>query len=188
MDPIEIFRELINQVNRIQTAASAGDDAVSAPLFRSALVLTVAAIDTYVHEIGTIALNDHWRVGDRSAICDYLNFPEERSADDALGADEIRYALSSKTLVSPQRIEELVQCCGQLPSTLWRSVAIKNASKPGKIKTHLQLVYDRRNQIAHAGDWNPVEVEFYPISSVNVDDCKMVARQVVYGIDSLLKP
>ncbi|HEX9991950.1 MAG TPA: hypothetical protein VGB14_03390 [Acidimicrobiales bacterium] len=110
--------------------------------------------------------------------------PLELQGDDGLGL--IRYRLSYRTLVAPERVDELLVASGLDPAQVWLKSAMGLGSRPDRIKTQLQLQYDRRNQIAHEGDWDAASLEFRKVHLGHVGDCLDFIKGLVMQFDSLL--
>jgi hypothetical protein len=187
-----VFQRLIGQVDDIRDAAAreaAAGFAQSAPvLLRSGLVLTVAAFDTYVHEQGVKLLKQRARVGatEAQAVVQYLG---RLSLSDLTGPNAegyIRYRLSYRTLVAPDKVSELFAAAGLNADDLWLGAAIALGSRPDRLKLHTQLQYERRNQIAHEGDWDFVALAFRPLEDAHLDDCVRCLCGLVHAWDQLL--
>ncbi|MGY2084313.1 hypothetical protein [Blastococcus sp. SYSU DS0539] len=101
-------------------------------------------------------------------------------------AQYIRYRLSYKTLVSPDKIDDLFVAIGQDADDLWLQAAMSMGSRPERLKTQTQLQVDRRNQIAHEGDWDSVVLDFRALENPHLDDCVNHLNGLVHSWDRLL--
>jgi hypothetical protein len=189
---LDIFERLMGQVNEVRDAAArdfrAGFTASAPVLLRSALVLTVAAFDTYIHEQGVRLLQTHAQVGAAEAQA-VVAFLGAVSAGDVTGASAeglIRYRLSYKTLVAPDKVDQLFNAAGRNAQDVWLQAAIALGSRPDRLRLQAQLQYDRRNQIAHEGDWDFVALDFRPLEDAHVNDCVTWLTGLVRNFDLLL--
>jgi hypothetical protein len=188
---LAVFERLLEQVRNVEAAAYRAADSghlESVPtLLRSAYVLTVAAFDTYAHERGIELLVREAAASGDSA--DRVGRFLSRRVDFVCGehaAAHIRLALSYKTLVSPDSLDKLLLAIGLDAEEVWLSCAIALGSRPDRLRLQLQLIYDRRNQIAHEGDWDVVQIEFRPMEYAHLNDCIDHVEKVVRSLDTVL--
>lgn len=186
-----VFERLLDQVAHVRAAAARelGGGHDTAPiLLRSALVLAVAAFDTYVHERATALLCDRaaQSAADAAAVSSFLR---QTTAADVTGPSAegfVRYRLSYRTLVAPEKIDEVFDACGVDVTRLWLEASIAMGSRPDRVRALVQLQYDRRNQIAHEGDWDSVTLDFRSIHDPHVNDCTAHLTSLVSQFDRLL--
>lgn len=161
----------------------------SAPILRrSGYVLAVAALDSYFHERGIELLTAHAKTGTLQAT-EVSNYIKNTSAVDVAGQhgeSHIRLRLSFKTLASPSAIDGLLAALGRDAQAIWLSVAFALNNRPDRIRRLLDLIYDRRNQIAHEADWDVARLDFRPMERANLSDCVDHIRTVVEAFDSAL--
>ena len=95
----------------------------------------------------------------------------------------MRWKLSYKTLVAPASIDALLVAADLDPEHVWLSTALAAGSRPERLRALTQVQYDRRNQIAHEGDWDHVGVDFRRVSDDHVADCLEHVRMLVTHLD-----
>ncbi|WP_144083368.1 hypothetical protein [Microbacterium sp. TS-1] len=157
-------------------------------LRRSAYVLAVAALDTYFHERSAEKLRAAALRGspDDARVASYLGSVTAAEVGGPVGESFIRMRLTFKTLVAPRRIDEAVLAWGDDPGDVWRDFCFAVGSRPDRERRQLELLYDRRNQIAHEGDWDPVQLQFRRVHSSHLEDCIERVTSVAEGFDRLL--
>ncbi|WP_156155628.1 hypothetical protein [Frigoribacterium sp. MEB024] len=191
-EALGVFERLMAQVEQVEEAALRAERdgyLESAPILRrSAFVLAVASVDTYFHERVVAMLSSRIRRGpdEVTAIVSYLRrgTDQELSGSDGLG--HIRLALSYKTLVSPDMIDKALLAGGVDPQAIWLSAALKIGSRPDRIRLQLQLYYDRRNQIAHEGDWDAIQLEFRAMQQAHLEDCTKQLAMIIRAVEDAL--
>lgn len=140
---------------------------VTDDLCRSALVAVVAAIDTYMH---WVVFNRLSSVRYRSELPKSLARIEVPFADLATLADSAISAQGDKRRIRPwvqvkntlqaQLLQQTFQSYEQVSSAFalagvekaWSKIGQRLATQPGAIKTRLNGMVHRRNQIVHEGD------------------------------------
>jgi hypothetical protein len=188
-----VFDRLVQQVDEVKAAAgreqAAGHTTTGPVLLRSAIVLTVAAFDTYVHERGLALLRDYAARGNTEAQSVATFLGGGVTPSDVSGASAelfIRYRLSYRTLVAPNKVDEVFKASDVDHERTWLLASIAMGSRPDRVRALVQLPYDRRNQIAHEGDWDSVALDFRPIEQAHVDDCVSHLRSLVTEFDKVL--
>ncbi|WP_062530881.1 hypothetical protein [Demequina rhizosphaerae] len=185
------FDRLIGQAEELERVASAldVDDPVGAPIVRrSGFVLAVAALDSFFRAIGEERLRHAAACGGASvgAVASYL----ERVSSAELGTDArdslIRYRLGFKTLVSPQSVDRLIKAWGGDPEEVWFAVALAEGSRPDRVRREIDLINDRRNQIAHEGDWDAAQFGFRRMTTIHLTDCTAALRAHANAFDEVL--
>jgi hypothetical protein len=189
---LNIFHRLLDQVAEIEAVAAQMEQVpgdTSAPILRrSGYVLAVAALDSYFHERGIELLAAHAKNGPTEAAS-VANYVKNVSAVDVAGPhgeSHIRLRLSFKTLASPSSIDNLLTTLGRDSDAIWLSVAFAMNNRPDRIRRLLDLIYDRRNQIAHEADWDVARLDFRPMERANLSDCADHIRTVVEAFDSAI--
>jgi hypothetical protein len=71
-------------------------------------------------------------------------------------------------------------------SIVWRDTAFALGTRPDRLRLQLDLLYDRRNQIAHEGDWDLVQLDFRNMEKAHLDDCTRYASSLARAMDALL--
>jgi hypothetical protein len=172
---IEELHALCKEAGRGETQES---------IYRACLVLTVASLDAYVHEKAAELYSAALRgpTPPATKMSTYLGVPAQ-NLQQASRLSLIRYRLSFKTLVFPDKIDEAIEASGVSAPTVWRSIGIDSGARESRLRNALQLQVDRRNQIAHEGDWDVIDFDFRHISSSHVYDCAKCISGVVEGLE-----
>ncbi|MEV0961984.1 HEPN domain-containing protein [Streptomyces sp. NPDC049910] len=165
----------------LQSEAGSAESAES--IFRACVLLAVSSLDAFVHEKSVEVYLD--RIATTPAalpsIASYLRVSTS-DLQSATAASLIRYKLSFKTLVSPDKIDEAIDASGSQSSTVWKDIGIATGARESRLRNALDLQVDRRNQIAHEGDWDPVDVALRHISVSHSQDCRRCIKAVVEGL------
>ncbi|MFG3077877.1 HEPN domain-containing protein [Streptomyces sp. NPDC048225] len=182
-----LFSLLNSRVEDLESVAilqsKAGSSGSAESIFRACVLLAVSSLDAFVHEKSVeIYLN---RIATSPpalpAIASYLRVSTSE-LQSATAASLIRYKLSFKTLVSPDKIDEAIDASGSQSSTVWKDIGIATGARESRLRNALDLQVDRRNQIAHEGDWDPVDVALRHISVSHSQDCRRCIKAVVEGL------
>jgi hypothetical protein len=187
-----VFERLEHQVQMIRQAAArdlaAGHLDAAPPILRSCIVLTVAALDTYMHEQGVrlLGLRAHVGPAEATSVAGYLGGVNAADITGPSAQGRIRLRLSYKTLVAPDKIDALFTAVGERPDDIWLEAALALGTRPDRLRLQTQLQYDRRNQIAHEGDWDSVNLDFHPLADAHVNDCISWVSKLVHQFDALL--
>lgn len=185
-----LFERLCTQVEAVRDAAAHehanGNDETAAIMRRACIVLTVAALDAYMHERGVEMLANHARNGPNQAAVVATYLGKLRAADVTGPSAEglIRYRLSYQTLTGPEKIDKLLENCGQDCEQVWLNVAMAAGTRPDRMRRQTELQTDRRNQIAHEADWDPAALDFRHIDDAHVADCLTHVKAVATNIDA----
>jgi hypothetical protein len=188
---LAVFNRLIEQVDQIELVAKQMDETdppAARVLRRSALVLAVAAIDTYFHEQAATRLRHAALLGapHDARVANFLRNVSAGEVSGAAGESYIRLRLSFMTLVAPSRVDAAITAWGGDPETVWREYCFARGSRTDRERRQLELLYDRRNQIAHEGDWDSVQLDFRTMTQSHLDDCVTALRGLATGIDAVL--
>jgi hypothetical protein len=182
----------MDQVAKVYEAAEreelAGHGHVGPVMRRSAYVLSVAAVDSYFHERGSELLRTHALKGAPEAgqVSTYVQGITATDAAGPIGDGLIRYRLSYKTLVAPTSVDKLLSVCGYDTDDLWLRAAIATGSRPDRMRRLTEIVYDRRNLIAHESDWDSIQLDFRPMHLGHVNECREHVIALVETFDTLL--
>ncbi|MCS6581781.1 MULTISPECIES: hypothetical protein [Curtobacterium] len=188
---LEVFQRLRGQVIEIRKVAEglqSTNATVAHSLRRSAYVLSVAALDTYFHEKAAARLYQA-ACADATGAARVANYVQSVSAADVsgvLGESYIKLRLSYKTLVAPRTVNSAIAAWGDDADAVWMKFALSNSSRPDREQRQLELVYDRRNQIAHEADWDSVQLDFRPMEEAHLADCLSTVTRVAEGFDKLI--
>lgn len=128
-------------------------------LLRSQIVMVVSALDHYVHEITRAGMLEVYS-GKRPQTPAFLRFQVTMEStlqgiaagqgNDGWLDEEIRKKHGYLAFQHPDRIADAIRLFSSC--TLWISVASELNLDVEDVKTELQLIVNRRNQIAHEAD------------------------------------
>jgi hypothetical protein len=183
-----LFSLLNSRVEKVEEVAlwqGGSDRSESAEsVFRACVMLAVSALDAFVHEKSVEIFLD--RVADNApsveSIATYLRIPAQSLQATPMVASQLRYRLSFKTLVSPDKIDEAINASGVAADDVWKQIGIETGARESRLRNALELQVDRRNQIAHEGDWDPVDVALRHISVSHARDCRKYISTAVQGL------
>ena len=150
-----IYDEVVRLAPTLTTQAS--------QLLRSQFVLLVSALDTYIHDIVRIGILQVYQgsrpvsknLGRLSFTYNDLSELEAQSPMMKTPTLEqiIRRINSEDSYQSSKSIEYALGLIGV--TGIWSKLSSKLTMRPDDIKTKLDLIVRRRNQIAHESDYNP---------------------------------
>ncbi len=160
------FRENIDRVRTLGGLYSALDSLTTplidgSDILRSQIVLSVSALDHYVHAITRTGMLEIF-LGKRRATGAYLKFPvsinilmASNSGGSAINLfeEEIRENHSFLSFQQPDKVADAIRLFSSCK--LWEKVGATMGITPTDIKTRLKLIVDRRNKIAHEADLDP---------------------------------
>jgi hypothetical protein len=171
--PYNAATDCIGRANSLLTAASTPANAVIAnDLRRVSVVMGVAALDTYMHRLIVERAYRHQRLPGRLAR---LTFSFRYALEQADTAGEaaraqpynsrprvpLKRALRDRLLLETfQRYDDVSDALGMAGlSGNWGPIgqALTPALQPDEIEGRLNAIVDRRNQIAHEGDYERLE-------------------------------
>lgn len=184
---ISRVRDLIavhNSVNAQSTNALNLSD-----ILRAALVLSVSALDYYVHEVVRLGMLEIHR-GNRSEPTAFSRFQISLgSARQDLNIwleDEIRQRHSYKSFQQPDNIADAIRLISD--KKLWQEVGILMGKPAKEIKQQLSIIVDRRNKIAHEADIDPTLGlgNRWRIDEILVNDAVNFIEQVVESIHAII--
>lgn len=186
-------RDLIAVHNAVKAQSTPALDL--SDILRAALVLSVSALDYYVHEVVLLGMLEIHR-GSRPEPPAFARFQIALgSAREGLQvgihldywlADEIRQRHSYRSFQQPENIADAIRFISD--KKLWEEVG-NIMGKPAKdIKQQLSIIVDRRNKIAHEADIDPTLGlgNRWPIDEGLVNDAVDFIEQVVESIHALL--
>lgn len=181
LDAINQFRANIERVKSLGGLYLAMDQ-LTAPivdasdLLRAQIVLTVSALDHYIHELTRLGMLEVLD-GKRSPTDAFLRFqvPMNPVINGAIGASgntwfesEIREKHGYLSFQQPDKVADAVRLFSSC--SLWSDVAIELEIPAKDIKERLKLIVERRNKIAHEADIDPSYPNVrWPISSTDAD-------------------
>ena len=157
---ISHVRDLIAVHNSVKAQSTPALDL--SDLLRAALVLSVSALDYYVHEVVKLGMLEvHRRI--RSEPPAFAKFQinlgsarEGLSVDVSLDywlEDEIQQSHSYKSFQQPDKIAEAIRLISD--KKLWEEVGKVMNRTAENVKQELGIIVGRRNKIAHEADIDP---------------------------------
>lgn len=163
-----LFRSLSNQV----TPALDLTD-----LLRAELVLTVSALDQFVHQLTLTGMLEIWD-GQRPLTATYQRFQVPLGdaavfSSPAAGRSrleiEIRERHGYLAFQQPDKIADAIRHVSGVD--LWKEVGAMIGNSPNDVRAKLRLIVERRNKIAHEADIDPsFPGQRWPISALDVED------------------
>jgi len=160
-------------------------------ILRAELVLSVSALDHYVHEVVRLGMIESYR-GTRQKTQQFLDF--QVSLSSALAAvsggeawidNEVRVRNGYRSFQTPDNIASAIRLISGI--RLWDQVAQIMGRPAREIRDTLSVVVDRRNKIAHEADMNPSPyVQRYPIDKHEVSAAVDFIERVVMAIHASL--
>lgn len=178
---IEQFRINVERARNLSTIYKAITAQVTGALdlsdiLRTALVMTVSALDHYVHEIVRVGMLEAYG-GQRPQTPAFRRFQVSLAgALQGLGApgdsdwlqSEIRTHHGYQSFQSPENIADGVRLISEVQ--LWNDVAARLGLDVKDVRDRLRLIVNRRNQIAHEADLDPsFPGRRWPVSETLVD-------------------
>lgn len=158
-------------------------------LLRAAIVLSVSALDHFVHEFTRIGMLEiHAQT--RPSTPKYREFKVSLSSvqqalSNGEGGEwldrEIRRTHGWISFQLPDKIGDAIRHVSAVK--LWEEVALKRSEDTRTIKTQLHAIVDRRNKIAHEADLDPTNPgECWPIDRTLVEEAIDFIDSVVHAI------
>ncbi len=195
---IQQFKANLNEVKKLGVMYVAFVDNLSGvmsldELLRSEFVLSVGALDCYIHDLVKIGMGLAFIAGYGESNA-YLNFgvsldfvKKQRSAlsdDDRLilFEQEIRRLHGYKTFQTADAISQALSLIGI--KTVWDKVGRTLSMDTVDVRDQLDLIVDRRNRIAHESDVDPTLGigNKYPIDSALVDETVEFLNSIAHAI------
>ena len=160
-------------------------------ILRTKLVLSISALDHYVHEVVRLEMIESFR-GTRQKTQQFIDFQVSLSSAlaSSLGGEvwidnEVRVRHGYRSFQTPDNIASAIRLISGI--RLWDQVAQIMGRPARDIRDTLSVIVDRRNKIAHEADMNPSPyVQRYPIDKHEVSDAVDFIEQVVRAIHASL--
>jgi hypothetical protein len=186
---INRVRDLIAVHNSVKAQSTLALDL--SDILRSALVLSVSALDFYIHEVvrlGMLQIHQGLRSEPPAFSRFQISLGSAREIlDNPLDLDywledEIRQRHSYKSFQQPGNIADAIRLISD--KKLWEEVATVMSRPAQDIKQQLSIIVDRRNKIAHEADINPTLGlgDRWGIDEFLVKDAVDFIEQIVKGI------
>ena len=182
-------RDLGSLVDTLQAQTTGALDL--SDILRAELVLSVSALDHYVHEVVRLGMIEAYR-GTRQKTQQFLDF--QVSLSSALSSvsggaawidNEVRVRNGFRSFQTPDNIAAAIRLISGI--RLWDQVAQRMNRPVRDIRDTLSVIVDRRNKIAHEADMNPSPyVQRYSINKREVNDAVDFIEQVVRAIHASL--
>lgn len=160
-------------------------------ILRSQIVILVAALDTYLHmKIRHYLMDSYCKSTGNTDITWEI---EIATVFRSLAEDEQLILLEASLAKRMRResyegsssIEQTMKKLGI--KHIWRTIAAdKQYGGADDVKRHLDLIVQRRNQIAHESDWDAANVCYRSISADDVNDSKEFIVYLVKGFENVL--
>jgi hypothetical protein len=195
-EAIDQFRANISRVRNlgaiVDAVGSQTTDIVDlSDILRAELVMSVSALDHYVHEVVRLGMLESFR-GTRLRTPQFFDFQVSlASALDGIAGGEawlgnqIRIRNGYRSFQTPDNIASAIRLVSEV--RLWDEVGSIMSMRAADIRERLSLIVDRRNMIAHEADMNPSPYEDrYPIDRVEVTDSVDFVEQVAHAIFAAL--
>jgi hypothetical protein len=157
-------RELGNLASAVQQITTTAIDV--SDMWRAQIVLGVSALDYFVHELTRLGMIDVAK-GNRPKTDAYLKFsiPIDAAERGLAGqthelwlGNAVRDRHSWLSFQQPEKIADAVRLISSV--ILWDAVGSEVGLPPKDAKLRLQVIVDRRNQIAHEADMDPANPGF----------------------------
>ncbi len=188
---ISRVRDLIAVHNSVKSQSTPALDL--SDILRAAFVLSVSALDYYVHEVvrlGMLEIHRGARPEPPAFSRFQINLGSARqgltSSLDAWLEDEIQQRHSYKSFQQPDNIAEAIRLISD--KKLWEEVGAVMGRTAKDVKKELSIIVGRRNKIAHEADINPTQGlgDRWGINEVDVNDAVDFLEKVVQSIHSIL--
>ncbi|WP_110814495.1 HEPN domain-containing protein [Pseudoroseicyclus aestuarii] len=161
-------------------------------ILRAAHVLSVSALDSFIHELVRAALMDIFD-GKRADVPGYsrlrVNLGNFTGYTNISGSrnnveNDIRVQHGYLAFQHPDKIADAVRCVSEVK--LWDEVGSILSEPAKQVKQHLILVVERRNKIAHEADIDPTFGVRWPIRSDDVLGVVECVDRISGAIDQIV--
>ena len=162
-------------------------------ILRAQILLTVSALDHYIHEITRLGMIEVFN-GTRLSTSAFLRF--QVSIDAAMQGlkisggsswfeGEIREKHGYLPFQQPDKIADAIRLFSSCE--LWPSVASSFGMSSKEVKDRLRLIVERRNKISHEADLDPsYPGSRWPISHSDVENTVKFIEELCEKIHSLV--
>ena len=161
-------------------------------LLRSALVLTVSALDQYVHEVTVVGMIACWR-GEKALTDAFRRFsyPTQVIQEYTSSSNLTRIELSVREqhgYLAFQQPDAIADALRLITDTkIWPTIAVSMQKDVKALKIELKLIVERRNKIAHEADLDPsYPGQMWPIDKSLVEGAIELIQGVVIEIERIL--
>lgn len=170
-------------------------------VLRAALVMSVSALDLFVHEVVRQGMLEAYR-GERTRTAAFLRFQvtlhsvfqsREPPASDGWLENQIRERHGYQSFQTPEHIADAIRLVSEV--ALWNEVARQLGMPSREVRDTLNLIVQRRNQIVHEADIMPdyarqtaYSESRSPIDEVMADNAINFIEQVAAAIYAVVSP
>lgn len=183
---IKDLTSTIDQIDGMTTNALDISD-----LYRSQIVLTVSALDQFIHEFVLEEMMETYN-GRRIPSSTFNRFPIPISTvqgtvpSNNVISSHIRQKHSWLSFQDPDKIADAIRLISDLK--LWEELSPRFCLSAGDLKAKLKLIIDRRNKIAHESDLDPSNPGVkWPISTTTVRDVVDFIEKVTNEVYTKIK-
>ncbi len=190
---IESFRESMSRVEHLgglhKAISGLTTTAVdTSDLLRAQVVLSVSALDYYVHEVtvlGMVAILEGKRPPTQAFQKYRVSVGSVSLGMSIQGSSwfdaDIRERHSFLSFQQPDKIADAIRLFSDVK--LWQEVAVKMLTTEKAVKDQLKLIVDRRNKIAHEADLDPsFPSTRWPITTIDVEHTLKFLRDLCESI------
>lgn len=132
----------------------------SSDILRAQIVLSVSALDYYIHEITVIGMIEVLE-GKRTPTSAFSKYRVSMDSVQGKGfvsgsgwfESDVRERHSFLSFQQPDKIADAIRLFSDVK--LWQAVGVKMSMPDSDVKAQLRLIVDRRNKIAHEADIDP---------------------------------
>ncbi len=186
---IKRFESSISHVNELLAVhrylQTAPTTQIADHLLRAALTMLVSAIDTSIHELIISAIMYELKEDKSKFKIDGFNIAVFIAKEPVLNERlrlieaELRRQFAKETYQSSRQIESTLASIGI--NKIWTKLSTTSGQSPEDIKTRLDLLVRRRNQIVHEGDLDHLH-NLHEIRRKDLDDSLLFAKEIINGI------
>lgn len=157
-------------------------------LLRFEWVMAVSALDLYIHELVRLGMVAAYR-GNRPQTDAFLRFSITMGRtleaindpqDDGWLEDQIRASHGHQSFQTPDNIANAVRLVSNAP--LWNEVSALMGVTPQYTRERINLIVNRRNQIAHTADIDPFGGRLRTIDFNMADDAVSFIEEIAEAI------
>ena len=199
-EAIDQFRDNLKRIRSLDSIVAAISSQTTAvidltDILRAELVMSVSALDHYVHEVVRFGMLESYR-GTRTRTSQFRSFQISLGpaldalnlgeSDDTWISEEIRSRHSFRTFQTPDKIASAIQLISDV--RLWQRVAERMDAGDEEVRETLRKIVDRRNKIAHEADMSrsPYE-DRNPIDQQMVTEAVNFLERLVDAIHAVIR-
>lgn len=190
---IDQFRDNIQRTRSIGSIYQALNNQTTqaldlSDLLRFEWLMAVSALDYYIHELVRLGMVEAYH-GNRPQTDAFLRFGITMSRtlqaintpqNDSWLEDQIKTSHGHQSFQTPDNIADAIRLVSNAP--LWNRVSALIGITPQHTRERISLIVDRRNQIAHTADIDPLGSRLWPINFNMVDDTVSFIAEIAEAI------